>query len=218
MRKRSKHARSPRRAEFEAEALQQLDALYGTALRLTRSPSDAEDLVQDTILKAYRFYDRFEAGTNLKGWLLRILSNTFINRYRRRTRERTVFEGSGAGPVGEGVMSRSAMRGLTDAEGTADRRLVAREIHVALDQLPEDYRLMILLADVEELSYKEISEIVGCPIGTVMSRLHRARKLVQQHLVGQAVELGIIAASEEQEQSEAPVSLDAYRRLKEADG
>lgn len=213
----STKSQSPRRAEFEREALAHLDSLYATALRLTRSPSDAEDLVQDSLLKAYRFYDRFEAGTNLKAWLLKILTNTFINRYRRKTRERNVFDGAEAGPVGEGVMSRSAMRGLTDPVGNADRRLVAREIRVALDQLPEDYRLMIQLADVEELSYREIADIVGCPIGTVMSRLHRARRTVQKHLLDQAVQLGIVDDESEEGEAEA-ISLDAYRRLKEAEG
>src|SRR5688572_24589898 len=113
----------PQRQEFQEEALPYLDALYGTAMRLTRSPSDAEDLVQDTLLKAYRFYDRFEAGTNMKAWLLKILTNTFINRYRRGSRERNVFEGADAAPVGEGVMSRQAMRALTDPVGSAQRRL-----------------------------------------------------------------------------------------------
>lgn len=199
------------REEFEKEALLHLDALYGAALRLTRSASDAEDLVQDAYVKAYRFYDRFEPGTNMKAWLYRILTNTFINKYRRRTRERNVLEGNNARPVGDGVMSRAAMRSLTDPVAEAQRRLISEEIQVALDSLPEDYRVMILLADVEELSYKEIAEIVGCPIGTVMSRLHRARKQLQGRLHDQAVALGIIeppAAAE-------PISLDAYRRERE---
>ncbi len=211
------------RDQFQREVLPYLDGLYGAALRLTRSPSDAEDLVQDTVLKAYRFYDRFEAGTNLKAWLFKILTNTFINRYRRSTRERSVFEGSSAEPVGEGVMSRAAMRGLTDPVGTAQRTLIAQEIKAALSVLPEDYRAMILLADVEELSYREIAEVVGCPIGTVMSRLHRARKMMQKHLVDQAVELGIIddpadgGADADGLEAEA-ISLEAFRRRKEAAG
>ncbi|MFO0695643.1 MAG: sigma-70 family RNA polymerase sigma factor [Polyangiales bacterium] len=204
-----------RRAEFEREALPHLDALYGAALRLTRSPSDAEDLVQDTILKAYRFYDRFEVGTNLKAWLLKILTNTFINRYRRGVRERGVFEGGSAEPVGDGVMSRSAMRGLLDPVEDAQRGLLLAEIQAALDELPEDYRLMILLADVEELSYKEIADVVGCPIGTVMSRLHRARKQMQTRLVAQAEALGIVSEEPFAAATE-PVSLDAFRRRKEA--
>ena len=187
-----------------------LEQLYATGLRLTRSPSDAEDLVQDTLLKAYRNYDRFEAGTNMKAWLLKILTNTFINRYRRKVRERKVFDGVHAKPVGEGVMSRAAMRGLSRPVEDAERRILAGEIQKAIDELPEDYRMMILLADVQELAYKEIAEVLGCPIGTVMSRLHRARKLLQRSLLQQALQLGIV---EDRAPSE-PVSLDAYREKK----
>lgn len=204
----------PAREEFEREALKHLDALYGAALRLTRSASDAEDLVQDSFVKAYRFYDRFEPGTNMKAWLFRILTNTFINKYRRSTRERRVLEGREAEPVGEGVMSRAAMRTLTDPVSEAHRRIITAEIQEALDSLPEDYRVMILLADVEELSYKEIATIVGCPIGTVMSRLHRARKKMQRRLLDQAVQLGIV----EEPATAEPVSLEDYRRRKEAAG
>jgi len=202
------------RREFEREALKHLDSLYGAALRYTRSPADAEDLVQDAFVKAYRFYDRFEPGTNMKAWLFRILTNTFINKYRRKTRERKVLEGKSAEPVGDGVMSRAAMRCLTDPVSEAQRGLIHAEIQDALDALPEDYRVMIVLADIEELSYKEIADIVGCPIGTVMSRLHRARKKMQKRLVAQAVQMGII-----EEPSGAPaISLDAYRRSREAQG
>ncbi len=204
----------PAREEFEREALKHLDALYGAALRLTRSASDAEDLVQDAFVKAYRFYDRFEPGTNMKAWLFRILTNTFINKYRRSTRERKVLEGREAEPVGDGVMSRAAMRTLTDPVSEAHRRIITAEIQEALDSLPEDYRVMIVLADVEELSYKEIAAIVGCPIGTVMSRLHRARKKMQRRLLDQAVQLGIV----EEPASSEPVSLDDWRRRKEAIG
>lgn len=209
----TQHA-DPAREEFEREALKHLDALYGAALRLTRSPSDAEDLVQDAFVKAYRFYDRFEPGTNMKAWLFRILTNTFINKYRRSNRERKVLEGREAEPVGEGVMSRAAMRTLTDPIAEAHRRIITAEIQEALDSLPEDYRVMIILADVEELSYKEIATIVGCPIGTVMSRLHRARKKMQRRLLDQAVQLGIVKEPPPAE----PVSLEDYRRRKEAVG
>jgi len=197
---------------FEVEARPQLDVLYSMALRLTRSPVDAEDLVQDTLVRAYRFYYRFEAGTNFKAWLLRIQMNTFVNRYRRASRERQVFDGPMAVPVGEGVMSRASMRGLTDPVGDAQRRLIAREINRAFEELSDDARAMVLLADVEELSYKEIADIVGCPIGTVMSRLHRARKQLQGSLQNHAVQLGII--EEGDDEVEDPIPLEAFRSRK----
>lgn len=207
---------NPLRDEFAKEAIQHLDTLYGAALRLTRSAADADDLVQDAFLKAYRFYDRFEPGTNLRAWLLRILTNTFINKYRRVHRERKVLDGDDAEPVGDGVMSRAAMRALQDPDGDAMRPLVTAEIQKALDELPDDYRLMIVLADVEELSYKEIADIVGCPIGTVMSRLHRARKQMQTKLVTTAIEMGII--HHHPDTNVEPVSLEAYRRNREVAG
>jgi RNA polymerase sigma-70 factor (ECF subfamily) len=202
--------------EFAQLALPYLDTLYGAALRLTRSPADADDLVQDAFLKAYRFYDRFEPGTNLRAWLLRILTNTFINKYRRNTRERKVLDGDDAEPVGDGVMSRAAMRALTEPEDDAMRSLVSQEIQKALDELSEEHRLMIVLADIEELSYKEIADIVGCPIGTVMSRLHRARKHMQGRLVEQAIEMDIVDPSKDA--NGETVSLDAYRRAREIAG
>jgi RNA polymerase sigma-70 factor (ECF subfamily) len=198
---------------FEAEVRPHLDALYSTALRLTRSPVDAEDLVQDTLVRAYRFYDRFEAGTNFKAWLLRIQMNAFVNRYRRAARERQVFDGPMATPVGEGVMSRSTMRGLVDPVGDAQRRIIAQEINRAFEELSDDARAMVLLADVEELSYKEIADVIGCPIGTVMSRLHRARKQLQISLQQHAVQLGIIEMDDE-DPADDPVSLEAFRSRK----
>ena len=202
-----------RRREFEREALPHLDVLYGAALRYTRAPSEAEDLVQDTLLKAFRFYDRFEAGTNMRAWLLRIQTNTFINRYRRRTRERNVFDGALAKPVGEASMSGATMRKLRNPADEAERRMLANEIQAALDRLPEDYRVIIELADIQELAYREIAEILGCPIGTVMSRLHRARKTLRTDLVDQAVALGIVTAKDAKapEGADTPVSLAEFR-------
>jgi RNA polymerase sigma-70 factor, ECF subfamily len=197
--------------DFERSALEHLDALYGTALRLTRNQSEAEDLVQDTLVRAYRFQHQFEAGTNLKAWLLRILTNTFINHYRRSARERKVLDQEEGSPVGDGVMSRAAMRGLLDANTVAQEGLLREEIAAALDDLPDDYRAMIVLADVEELSYKEIAETVNVPIGTVMSRLHRARKLMQKRLITQAIQMGIVR--EVAAPSEEPVlDLESYRK------
>ena len=201
---------------FEEAALEHLDALYGAALRLTRDPSEAEDLVQDALVRAYRFQHHFELGTNLKAWLLRILTNTFINHYRRSVRERRVLDTEEGTPVGDGVMSRAAMRGLTDSTAVAQEGLLRDEILAALDNLPEDYRMMIVLADIEELSYKEIAEAVGVPIGTVMSRLHRARKLMQKQLVEQAVQMGIVSAEPEPETAPAPaIDIQSYRQRKQ---
>lgn len=206
---RNRQSQPPREQdELVKSSLQHLDALYATALRLTRSPADAEDLVQDTFVKVQRFHEHFEPGTNLKAWLFKILTNTFINKYRRQTRERNVFDGIDQEPIGEGVMSADSLRGLTEPDATALRPIVAREIQAALDALPDEYRAIILLADVEELSYKEIAEVLGCPIGTVMSRLHRARKLVQKQLVEHARALGLVAAGH----AEEPVDIDVYRR------
>lgn len=164
--------------------------------------------------------DRFEAGTNVKAWLFRILTNTFINRYRRRTRERAALETPQASTVGDGVMSRAVMLALTEPVSTAERPLLAQEIERALEELPEDYRTVVLLADVEELSYREIADVVGCPIGTVMSRLHRARRVLQTRLLEQAAALGIaderIDAASKDADAAKPVALDDYRKAREA--
>jgi RNA polymerase sigma-70 factor, ECF subfamily len=215
--------RDASRDEFDGEVLPYVDILYANALRLTRSRADAEDLVQDTILRAFRFFDRFERGTNIKAWLLRIQYNTFVNRYRRSTRERDIKESMTLQPVGEDVISRDALRSLTDPVGTALRPLIAGELEAALAALPEDHRMVVVLADIEELSYKEIAEVLGCPIGTVMSRLHRARRTLRGRLLEYAREEGgsasqpaqaEAAANEVAAEEVAPeaVSLEAYRR------
>jgi RNA polymerase sigma-70 factor (ECF subfamily) len=201
--------------EFEAAALNHLDALFGAALRLTRNESEAQDLVQDALVRAYRFQHHFEPGTNLKAWLLRILTNTFINHYRRSARERRVLDQEEGAPIGDGVMSRAAMRSLTDSTSVAQEGLLRAEILAAIDSLPEDYRMMIVLADVEELAYKEIADTLSVPIGTVMSRLHRARKMLQKSLIEQATQMGIISPSaldEDSESADQPVDLNAFRQ------
>jgi len=198
---------------FENEAVQYLDNLYANALRLTHNSADAEDLVQETFLKAYRFRSRFEQGSNLRAWLFRIQYNAFVNRYRRRTKRREIYDELSMGPVSELSMSREAVSSLSDPDSNALRPLLAAELEVALETLPEDQRTVVLLADVEEFSYREIAEIVGCPIGTVMSRLHRARAALKEQLLGQAQAMGIVAAPLESSDSPTPpVSLDAYRR------
>lgn len=199
------------REEFEANAFCHIDALYSHALHLTRCAADAEDLVQDTFLKAYKSFDQFERGTNFRAWLFRIQFNTFVNRYRRATREHAINESLAWEPAGDSVMGRSAIQALLDPDGEALRPVIAQEIEAALDTLPEDYRIIILLADVEELSYKEIAQVLGCPIGTVMSRLHRARRMLQKQLVEYADQLGILDQQNDEEKRNT-VSLEAYRR------
>jgi RNA polymerase sigma-70 factor (ECF subfamily) len=177
---------------FAEEALVHLDALYGVACKLTRNPTEAEDLVQDALLKAIRGRDQFQEGTNLKAWLFRILTNTFINKYRRGGLERSVLDGPDADPLADGWVSASTMRQLRDPEMLALMPLVEDEIGKALAALPPEFRLAVVLSDVEEFSYEEISKIMGCPIGTVMSRLHRGRKLLQGMLYNHAIALGIV--------------------------
>lgn len=206
------------RRAFEAEALSYLDSLYAVAMKLTRNASDAEDLVQDAYVRAHRFQDRFEPGTHMKAWLLRILTNLFINRYRRSTREREVLAGRSAAAVGDGVMSRAAVRALKEPVGEAHRALLESEIQKALDELPDDHRLVVVLADIEELSYREISSVLNCPVGTVMSRLHRARQKLRSRLVAQAQAMGIVdagtalGAPAASTQAPEAVSLAEYRR------
>src|SRR5215467_14785217 len=144
----------PRTDPFAEEALTHLDALYGVACRLTRNPTEAEDLVQDALVKAMRARDQFQAGTNLKAWLFRILTNTFINKYRRGGLERSVLEGPDADPLADGWVSASTMCQLRDPEQAALMPIVEQEIQRALDALPAEFRLAVILCDVEEFSYE----------------------------------------------------------------
>src|SRR5690349_1224381 len=173
--------------QFEIELLGHLDTLYAVSCRMTKSTAEAEDLVQDTVVKAMRARDQFEPGTNLKAWLLRILTNTFINRYHKDGRARDVIDGAEAGPLTDAWVGANTMRAMRDPETQALSPLVEAEVQRALDALPDEYRLAVVLSDIEELSYKEISDAMGCPIGTVMSRLHRGRKMLQKKLRDQAV-------------------------------
>jgi RNA polymerase sigma-70 factor (ECF subfamily) len=180
--------------EFEAEALRHLDALYRTALRMTRSEADAEDLVQETYIRAFRFRDQFTLGTNMKAWLFRILTNTFINTYRRKATqpEVTDLEGVDEFSLYRRMADDRAASSSPDPEAELLRSVVDTEVTDALGELPEKFRNTVLL-DVEGFSYKEIAEMLGIPIGTVMSRLHRGRKFLQKRLYDLARERGIAA-------------------------
>ena len=210
----------PKKADsFAEEAVTHLDALYGVACKLTRNPSEAEDLVQDTLLKAMRAKEQFHAGTNLKAWLFRILTNTFINKYRRGGLERSVLEGPDADPLVDGWVSASTMRQLRDPEAAALMPIVEGEVQRALDELPTEFKIAVILCDVEEFSYEEIAQIMGCPIGTVMSRLHRGRKLLQRSLYNHALALGIVKGepvSERKSDNNQPADFAAYRAKRKA--
>jgi RNA polymerase sigma-70 factor (ECF subfamily) len=213
------HSDRRAQAEFEREVLSHLNALLGVAVRLARSVPEGEDLVQDTLVKAMRARRRFVAGTNMRAWLLRILTNTFINRYRRGGLEKSIFEGPDADPLADGWVGASTMEAMRDPESQALRPMVAAEIERALDELPDEFRLAVLLADVEELSYREISEVMNCPIGTVMSRLHRGRRLLRTRLYDQARALGVVGPESvlfEEESASEPVDLGEYRQRKGA--
>ena len=210
---------------FEVDMLGHLDALYAVACRMTRGSTEAEDLVQDTIVKAMRARHQFTAGTNLKAWLLRILTNTFINRYRRGGLERDLLDAPAGDPLSDGWIGDASMRGMRDAETSALAPLVEAELQKALDALPEDFRVAVVLSDVEELSYKEIAEVMGCPIGTVMSRLHRGRKLLQKSLREHAEAMGIAkpapakdAKVSDETETDVVRDMAAFRRRKASGG
>ena len=185
------------RANFERDALPHTHRLYSAALRMTRNPADAEDLVQETFLKAYRGYGGFTEGTNLKAWLYRILTNTFINRYRRQQRRPREVELDDVEDLYlyRRIAPAQSDRAARSAEDEVFEALEGDDVRRAIDSLPEPYRMPILMADLQGFSYKEIASMLGIPIGTVMSRLHRGRKALQKVLWKAAGEYGLGGAT-----------------------
>jgi RNA polymerase sigma-70 factor (ECF subfamily) len=173
-----------------------IDQLYGAALRMTRNPADAEDLVQETFLKAYAAFGSFRAGTNLRAWLYRILTNTYINGYRKRQRQPLTSPTDEITDWQIAQAGEHTSRGLPSAEMEALDRLPDSTVKEALQQLPDDFRMAVYLADVEGFAYREIAEIMGTPIGTVMSRLHRGRRQLRDILTDTARERGFLRGQE----------------------
>ena len=191
----SDHVTQPSvRAAFEEQALCFLDELYGTALRMTRSPSAADDLVQESILRAWKNWHRFKQGTNCRAWVFRILVNTFINGYRRKKTERQFLEKRAPGTLADSGFAWEANKKWSDPELRYEARTLSPTVQEALAELRPEFRAVVILADLQDFTYREIADMVGCPIGTVMSRLFRARRALRELLYEHAKNSGLQVA------------------------
>ena len=187
-----------------------LDALYGMAVRLTHDPGDAEDLVQDALVKAFRFFHRYEPDSNIKAWLFKVLVNTFYNAVRKHRNTQKLHTEAEVELHYQRFVS-EATTGAQTVEADLLDRLVVEKLRAAVADLPEEFQLAVLLCDIHGFSYKEIAEILGCPVGTVMSRLYRGRRLLQKTLYDYAVEQGYVKEAP-QDGGQGAADLDAYRR------
>lgn len=210
-------------ADFYREAVPHTESLYATALRLTKNADDAEDLVQETMLKAFRYFDKYEQGTNCKAWLFKIMTNTFINRYRKQQKRKEFLVDEDFRPLQERAEAPDVNPFVDDIadESSLYFKLFGDEVATALAEIPVDFRMVVILADLQDFAYKEIAEIMECPIGTVMSRLYRGRRMLQARLGQYAQRNGYIQAQAAepapQEEVAAPenvTSLSDYKRRK----
>lgn len=179
-----------RKARFEREALPHLDAMYAVAVRLTGGQRDAEDLVQDAMLRAFRFYDKYREGTNVKAWLLKVMTNIFLNKVKKVSGKPALIEFETVEEfLGEAEQDASAE---LSSSSEAFKEVLDQDVARALDELPVEYRMPVLLSAVEDMSYKDIAEAIGCPVGTVMSRLYRGRKMLERSLKAYAQSIGFL--------------------------
>ncbi len=198
------------RAAFEGAVLPHLNALYGSAFRLTRNAGDAEDLVQDALLRAYRFWGSFHEGSNCKAWLFKILTNTFINSYQRKKRSKEILSAAIIQQeTTDGTLIQTKARSHQSPAEILLKNSMSEDVERALAAIPGDFRVAVLLCDVEGFSYKEIAEILECPVGTVMSRLYRGRKLLQSELRDFAKRQGIL---KEESVPDNTIDLNQYRK------
>lgn len=208
LRRGSRRTRTER--QFDEEILVHLDALYGTAVRMTRNPAEAEDLVQETCLKAFRSFHTYRKGTNGKAWVFRILTNSFINRWRKRSKRAEHVSSLDIHEAADRVLSPAEMQAWSDPEVSFFQRSVSPQVVDALESLSEEFRTVVVLADLQDFSYQEVADLMGTPIGTVMSRLYRARRALQAKLYEYAVEQGYLP--ELTDGGGATVSLDEFRQ------